>query len=88
MVVEAAPVIPGEEDRGRVPRIGVRKRLQDRAYIRLPLADLSGRVLAHFPARDDPGDRRKRAGVDVLVERIERDDVPEFAIIPHGGKPR
>src|SRR5215468_3572645 len=58
VVVEAAPVVPGHEDGGRVPVRALHGRVDERGHIGLPLVHAGRRMLAVGLGRDDPGDRR------------------------------
>jgi hypothetical protein len=59
VVVEAVPIVPAEEDRGRVPGARAHDRVDQAGDRRLPVGDESRRVVAVLVPRDDPGDRRE-----------------------------
>src|SRR5207245_6963387 len=68
VIVEAAPVIPGQEDGGAVPVRSLHGGIDQAGHPGLPLAHLGGRMLAVGTAGRDPGNGRQVAihgGVDV-----------------------
>ena len=62
VVVEAAPVVPGEEDRRRGPVGALHHVVDQPGDVRLPVADLRRRVLAHCYRRDHPAHVREVPG--------------------------
>ena len=63
MVIETAPVIPGQEDRGRTPVGALHGRVDDRGDVGLAAVDAGRRVVAVRAGRGDPADRGQRAGL-------------------------
>ena len=68
VVVEAAPVVPGQEDRRRAPVRPLHDRVDQTGHVVLAHADARGRVLAHRVRRRDPRDGRKRPVLRSSVE--------------------
>jgi hypothetical protein len=60
VVVEAAPVVPAEEDRGRVPGAGAHDRVDQTGDVGLAGGDQVRRMLADLVGGHDPRHRRKR----------------------------
>ena len=88
MVVEAAPVVPREEDRGRVPVGAVHHRVHEARDVRLAGADRPGRVLAVVLGGHDPRHRRERPVLRGGVEVRDRLDVAELAVLLDGVEAR
>src|SRR5262249_51610554 len=82
VVVEAAPVIPGQEDRGGVPDGGVpHHRVDDLGDICHSGADQGGRVLAVRLVGRDPGHGGQGAAVDVAEEGAQGLDVADLMVL-------
>src|SRR6202007_53807 len=81
VVVEAAPVVPGQEDRGRVPVRAFHGRVDERGHVGLALVDAGGRVLAVWLGRDDPGNRGQRARPCRGEVGAERLDVAQLVVL-------
>ena len=75
VVVEAAPVIPGQEDRGGVPVRAVHDRVDDPGHVGLARADQGRRVLAVGGLGHDPRHLRQRARLGLGVVAGQRLDV-------------
>ncbi len=84
VVVEAAPVVPREEDRRRAPLGASHHRVDEARHVRLALRDARRRVLAHGVRRHDPRDRRQRPLLRSFVEARDRLDVAELAVVSNG----
>ena len=84
VVVEAAPVVPREEDRGRAPVLAPHDRVDQPGDVRLAVRDECRRVVADALRGRDPRDRRQRAGASRAVEGGERGDVLQLMVLPHG----
>src|SRR6202165_3854389 len=81
MVVEAAPVIPGQEDWGAAP-IGARHdRIHQAGHIRLADADPRRRVLTDGARGNHPANRRQRATAGRGVEVLDRLDVAQLPVV-------
>src|SRR5215212_6711334 len=87
VVVEAAPVVPGEEDRRRLPVGAAHDGVDQAGHPGLALTDERGRVLADLVVRDHPRHGRQLPVLRCPIEVADRRDVPELAILAHGGKP-
>ena len=83
MVVEAAPVVPGEEDRGRTPVRAAHDPVDQPGDIGLAVREQRRRVIAHLLGRRDPRDRRERPRLRLGKEVAERADVGELVVDPH-----
>ena len=88
VVVEAAPVIPGQEDRRGVPVWAAHHRVDQTGDVGHPLFDLAAGVLAHAPRRHDPADRGQRPVLGILVVVVDGLDVAELAVLLHVGEAR
>src|SRR4051794_38045718 len=84
VVVEAAPVVPGEEDRGRAPVRARHDRVDHPGHVRLPRADCAERMLRVVARRDDPRHGRQLAGDRVLPQLSVRNDVAELVVVVDG----
>ncbi len=56
MIVETAPIVPGEEDGPTVPIRPLHKSIHQTRDIRLTITNQSRGMLAGLPIRDNPGD--------------------------------
>jgi hypothetical protein len=88
VVVEASPVVPCEEDRGRAPVGALHDGVDDARDVGLPAADERRRMLADLVRRRDPRDGRKRARPRRPHERAERPDVAQLVILGDRLEPR
>ena len=88
MVVEAAPVVPGDEDGRRFPIRAATDRVDDARHPCLTDADARRRMLADAVVRHDPRDR----GQPPVSRRLEamRDgrDVLQLPVAANGREPR
>ena len=83
MVVEAAPVIPREEDRGAVPVGAVHDRVHDPRHPRLPDGDRVRRVFAAPIVGHDPRDRREGPLPRIPEVGTGRLDVRDLVVLPY-----
>ncbi len=83
VVVEAAPVVPGQEDGGRVPVGALHGRVDDRGHVGLALVDAGGRVVAVELGRGDPGDRWQRSRLGRGEVGVQRLDVLQLVVLVH-----
>src|SRR6266403_5603338 len=78
MIVPAAPIVPGDENSGRIPNLAL-GHLADASHGPLhPLPNTRGRMLAQFSGRAwriKPRDAWQFARGDVRVELCGRDDM-------------
>ena len=81
VVVEAAPVVPGEEDRGRVPVGAAHDRVDQARHVGLADGDRAGPCSLTASAGVDPGHRRQRSGSGRGVEVVDRLHVAELAVL-------
>ena len=88
MVVEAAPVVPGQEDRGRPPVLAVHDRVDQPGDVGLAGADPGRRVLAVTGGRDHPAHRRQVPGAGTVHEVGGGGDVPQLVVLLHGDEVR
>ena len=88
VVVEAAPVIPGEEDRGAVPVGALHDRVDQAGDVGLAGADERRRVLRDGAVRVDPRDRRQGAVLGRGEEVRQRLDVAELVVLGDVGERR
>ena len=84
MVVEAAPVVPGEVDGRGVPVRAAHHRVDEPGHVGLSAPDRRSRsrVLAREVPRHDPGHRRQRARLGLADERLVGGEVVK-TIVPH-----
>jgi hypothetical protein len=80
VIVEAAPVVPGDEDRGRAPVRRAHDGVHQPRHPRLPHPRRGGRMLAVCVAGDDPGHVRQPAGAGGCEEPADALDVAELAV--------
>src|SRR5262245_29980706 len=88
VVVEAAPVVPGDEDRGRLPVGAAHDRVPEPRHPGLARADERRRMLADLVIRDHPVDGREVSVLRGREEVIDGLDVPQLAILAHVGEIR
>ena len=81
VVVEAAPVVPAEEDRGRVPRRPAGDRVDEARDVVLARAHGRRWVLAVGTVGHDPRHRREGAEPRVDIEVVERRDVTRLPVV-------
>ena len=67
VVIEAAPVVPGEEDRGRAPVRALRDRVDQVRDVGLAGGEIGRRVVAVRLRGGDPGDRGQRAAASATA---------------------
>ena len=84
MVVEPAPVVPGEEDRSVLPSRSAHDGVDEARDIRLPDRDERRWVLAFAVVRHDPRHRRELSGAGVDEQLVDVLDVGELAVLVHG----
>ncbi len=84
VIVETAPIVPGQKDRGALPVRALHDGIDQAGHIRLARADERCRVLAVDAIRADPRDSRQRAA---LSRGIETRDVLDVAAIPRLASP-
>src|SRR5580693_5112944 len=76
MIVEAAPVVPLDEDRGRIPELALANGVHERGDPRWPVAAETIHVIGVIADRRDPGEVRKLAFANVGDELpVRRDDI-------------
>ena len=83
MVVEAAPVVPLQEDCRRVPVGALHGGIDDGGDVRLALVDARRRVLAVGLRRGDPGDSRQFTFLGCGEVAVQRVDVAQLVILLH-----
>ena len=83
MVVEAAPVVPGQEDGAARPIGALHHGIDQARDPRLTGRDEIRRVFAVGVVRDDPRNRGQRARLGVGEESRRGPDVPELAVLVH-----
>src|SRR6266540_3639001 len=83
VVVEAAPVVPGHEDRRGVPHRAAPDRVDERRDPGLAVADLRRGVLAVLRVRDDPHHRRQGAVLQGPEELGDGLDVAHLTVVVH-----
>src|SRR5439155_10805228 len=98
VVVEAAPVVPRQEDRGGTPFRALHDRVDQAGHVRLAGADRRRRVLAHVTGWDHPrhfgqrpvlrGGVEVRYGLDVGELTVVTDRVEVRQRIPDAGRTR
>ena len=88
VVVEATPVVPGQEDRGAVPVGALHDRVDQARHVGLARGDQPGRVLRHRPVGDDPGDRRQGSRLRRGEEVRQRLDVGQLVVLLDVGEVR
>src|SRR6266511_5039271 len=81
MVVEPAPVVPGQEDRRRLPSRTAHPRIDHLRDVLLPGADAPRRMLADAAVWDHPGDRGQPAPPRGRVVVAQRGDVAELVVL-------
>ena len=84
MVVEAAPVVPRDEDCRRVPCGALHDLVDEEGGVRLAIVHARRRMLADRLRGDDPRDRRHCVGVDRGDEVVDRLNVRLLTGVLHG----
>src|SRR5262249_60755990 len=88
MVVEAAPVVPCEEDRGARPVRASHNRVDHVSDPRLPGADQGSWMLGVPEVGLNPGNRRKISLLRGSREAVDALDVPDLTVLTHGREAR
>src|SRR5262249_53995406 len=88
VVVYAAPVVPGQEDRAGLPVAAAHDGVDDPGHERLAGAHLRGRVLAVLDVGHDPRHLRQGAGLGRRQETGQRLDVAGLVVLVHVAEPR
>ena len=81
VVVEAAPVVPGQEDRGGIPVGAFHDGIDQVGDVGLAGGEVRRRVVAVGLGGGDPGDRGQGAVLGRGVERRQVLDVAELAVL-------
>src|SRR6266550_34288 len=88
MVVEAAPVVPGQEDRGGIPVGAFHDGIDEVGDVGLAGGEVRRRVIAVGLGGSDPGDRGQGALPGRGVEGRQVLDVAELAVLFYVGERR
>ena len=83
VVVEATPVVPGQEDRCALPLRAAHHVVDQPRHVGLADRDRRRRVFTLAPVRHDPRDRREVPGLRGPPERVRRLDVPDLMVMVH-----